>query len=134
MERVRIEGQLLRHEADLDHGADTILQQAIVDLIDIGKIVDRVTVLVLAINPDLVMKNGMKANVLEICYLFYRTQVVTVAIAQGEDCASRTKHLLPEMRKGRGLRAGIDWNLLLRLRGRHAGHAAKKQQGSSHGY
>ena len=72
------------------------------------------------------MQNGMKANVLEICYPFYRTQVVTIAFAQGQDRASRTKHLFPEMRKGRGLRACIDSYL---LRGVGERHCRERQRG-----
>ena len=63
MQRVGIEGQLLGHEADLDDRADAILQQAIVDLIDIGKVVDRVAVLVLVVDSDLVMQDGVKAHI-----------------------------------------------------------------------
>ena len=81
VERVRIEGQLFRHEADLDYRPNSLLQKTIVDLVDIREIVDRVAVLVLVIDSDLVMQNGVKAHVLEICYLLYRAQVVAVAIA-----------------------------------------------------
>jgi hypothetical protein len=32
-------GHLLRHEAELDEGADVVLEQAVVDLIDVGEVV-----------------------------------------------------------------------------------------------
>ncbi len=113
VKRVRIKGQLLRHEADLDHRANTLFQQTIVDLIDIRKIVDRVAVLILVIDPDFVMQDGMKAHVLKIRYLLYRAQVVAIAIAQGQDRAAGAKHLLPEMGEGCSRRRGVNLNLLL---------------------
>jgi hypothetical protein len=88
VKRIGIEGQLLWHEADLYHRANAELQQPIVDLIDIRKIVDRVAVLILVIDPNFVMQDGMKAHVLEICYLLYRAQVVAIALTQGKHGAS----------------------------------------------
>ena len=113
VERVGIKGQLLRHEADLHDRADAVLQQAVVDLIDIGKVIDRVAVLVLVIDSDLVMQDGVKTHILEFCYLLYRAKVVAVAIAQGQDRAPRAKHLLPEMWKGCSRRRGVNLDLLL---------------------
>ena len=37
-----LRGQLLGHEAQLDEGADSVFQQAVVDLIDVGEVVDRI--------------------------------------------------------------------------------------------
>src|SRR5262249_12096589 len=110
---VRIESQLLWHEADFYHWANTELQQTIVDLIDIREVVDRVALLILVIEPDFVMEDGMKAHVLEICYLLDRPQVVSVAFAERQDGATGAEHLLPEMREGCGLRRGVNLDLLL---------------------
>ena len=97
MERIWIEGQLLRHEADLDNRPHAVLQQTIVDLIDVREVVDRVAVLVFVVDADFVMQDGVKAHILEICYLLYRAQVVAIALAQRENGAPRTEHLFPEV-------------------------------------
>src|ERR1700727_2181384 len=67
MECVWVEGKLLWHEAYLDHGTDTVLQQAIIDLIDVREIVDRVSVLILVVDTDLVVQDGVEPDVLKIC-------------------------------------------------------------------
>ena len=56
------------------------------------------------------MENGMKADVLEISGLFDFAQIAPVTFAQAKDGAARTKHLLPEMRKGsrRSIRISCD--------------------------
>ena len=69
--------------------------------------------LVLVIDSDFIMQDGVKAHVFEICYLLHGAKVVVVAIAQGEDGAAGAKHLFPEVRKGGCWRAGINLNLLL---------------------
>jgi hypothetical protein len=83
VEGVWIEGQLLWHEAYFDHRTDTVLQQAIIDLIDIREIVDGISVLVLVVNTDLVVQDGVEADVFEIGDLLDGDEVVPVAIAQG---------------------------------------------------
>ena len=70
--------------------------------------------LVLVIDPDFVMQDGMKAHVLKISDLLDRAKIVAVAIAQRQDGASGAEHLLPEMREGCSRRACINLNLLLR--------------------
>ena len=66
MKRVGIEGELFRHEADLDDGLDAVLQQAVVDLVDVGEVIDGVAVLVFVVDADFVVKDGVKTDVLEI--------------------------------------------------------------------
>ena len=66
VEGVGVKGELLGHEADLDDGADAVFEQAVVDLVDVGEVVDGVAVLVLVVDADLVVEDGVEANVLEV--------------------------------------------------------------------
>ncbi len=108
MQRIRIEGQLLRHKADLDQRPHAILQQAIVNLVDVGEVIDRVAVLVLVINTDFVVKDRVEAHVFEIGDLLHGTQILAIAFPQREDGAARTEHLVPEMRERSRLRLCIN--------------------------
>src|ERR1700731_797089 len=58
--------QLLRHEAELDKRLHAVGQETVINLIDIGEIVDGLPLTVLVVQTDLVVKNGVEANVFEI--------------------------------------------------------------------
>ena len=58
-------GELLGHEAEFHERAHVILQQAVIDLIDVGKIVDRFSVGIFIVQTDFVVEDGMKPNVCE---------------------------------------------------------------------
>ena len=62
VQRVRVERKLFRHEADLHNRAHAILQEPVIDLIDIGEVIDGIAVLVFVVYAYFVMKNGMKNN------------------------------------------------------------------------
>ena len=98
--QIRPRGQLVRHEAELDEGLHVVGQQAIVDLVDVGEVVDRLALLVFVVNADIVIQDAVKANVLEAGDLAHRPQVAAIGIAQAEHGPAGAEHLLPEMRKG----------------------------------
>src|SRR3984957_8635771 len=79
-----------------------ILQDAIVNLVDVGKIVGGVTA------GDFVMEDGVEANVFEIGCGLYLAQVASIAVAQTENGAARSEHLFPEMRKWMGGTIDVD--------------------------
>src|SRR5260370_2578789 len=62
MQRVRIGGKLFGREAELDEWADVILEQAVVDLIDIGEVVYRLAVFVLVVKAGFARQNGVEPN------------------------------------------------------------------------
>ena len=70
--RRRVGGQLFRHEAQLDEGPDAVCEQAVVDLIDVGEVVNRIALRVFVVDADLVVKDGVEADVLEVGGLLSR--------------------------------------------------------------
>src|SRR6266478_603634 len=99
MERIRIGSELFGHEAELDEWADVILEQAVVDLIDIGEVVDGLAFPVLIVQANLVMEDGMEADVFKAGDAFGFAEVVAVAFAQRQDSAAGAKHFFPEVRE-----------------------------------
>ena len=64
--------------------------------------------LVFAVDADLVIEDGVEAHIAEVGDLLYLAQIVAVAFAHAEHRAAGAEHLLPEVRKGFGRRAGVD--------------------------
>jgi hypothetical protein len=114
MESVGIEGELLRHEADLDDGADAVGEEIVIDLVDVGEVVDGIAVLVFVVDSELIVQDGMEANVLEVGDLFYGFEVVEIALTEHESATAGAKHLLPEVGKGSGGGVVVDLDVLLR--------------------
>src|SRR3954447_16971564 len=100
MECIGVEGQLLGHEADLDHRTYSVLEKPVIDLIDIGEVVDRVPVLILVVDADFIVKDGVKSHIAKAGDLFDCAQIIAVTFAEREDSAARTEHLLPKVGKG----------------------------------
>ena len=97
-------GYLFGHEAQLDEGAHAGLQQTIVNLVHVGKIVDGFSGGVFVVNAYFVVEDCVEADVFEICGGFYFAQVIAIALAEGEDRAAGAEHLFPEV--GEGLTRG----------------------------
>src|SRR5712692_9922981 len=108
MERVRIGGKLFGHEAELDEWADVILEQAVVNLIYIRKVVNGLAIVVLIVQANFVMEDGVETNVFECGDAFRFAEVVAVAFAESDDAALRTKHSFPEMRERMGRSRSIN--------------------------
>ena len=77
-------------------------QQPVIDLINIREVVDRITLRIFVIHAILIVKNGMEPDILECRDLARPVQIATIGITQRKIRASRSEHLLPEMRKGSG--------------------------------
>ena len=88
------------HEAQLDEGAHAIGQQVVVDLIDVGEVVLELALVVLVIDTDFVVKDGVKANVFEVGHLLHFAKVAAVAVTQGENRATGPEHFFPEVGEG----------------------------------
>lgn len=84
MQRIWICRQFLGHKADLNNWAHAILQQAIVDLVDIGKVVAWYAVFVLVIYPKLIMKNAVKTDIVEVGNLLERSKILAIALAESK--------------------------------------------------
>ncbi len=65
MQCVRIERKLTRHEADFNEGPDAVFEQPIVNLVDVGKVVDGIAVLILVINADFIVEDSVEARHIE---------------------------------------------------------------------
>ena len=91
--------QLLRHKTDLDEWPHPVGQQPVIDLVHIRKVVERISLRVFVVEPDLIIKNCVEAHVFESRDGLHLAQVAAVILAQRQDSAPRAKHLLPEMRE-----------------------------------
>src|SRR5208282_4452202 len=100
--------QLIGHETDFHERAHSRGEQSVVDLINVGKVVNRTPLTIFGVDADFVVKNAMKAYVVEVSDLLYRAQVAAITFTQAQDCASRAEHLFPEVGKGMRSRLGID--------------------------
>jgi len=72
---------------------------------------------VFVVDADVVVHDGMEADVLEVRDLLHSLRVVAVALAHGEDGAAGAEHLFPEMRERRGGSMRVDGDGLGRLLG-----------------
>src|SRR6185437_5478716 len=133
VEVVGIEGKLFGHEADFDHGADAVLEKAIVDLIDNVEIEDRLAAGVFVIDAELIVKTGVEAHVPEIGDGLYSAEVVAVTLAQGENGAAGAEHLFPEVREGSGGGVGVDVNLFCGLGREKRGGDKERNEGEESG-
>src|SRR6266849_184573 len=100
VESARIRGKLFGHEAELDEGADVVLEQAVVNLIDVGKVVNGLTVFVLVVEAGLVVEDGVKADVFEAGDAAGFAKVVAVAFTKRDDAAFGAEHFLPKVGEG----------------------------------
>ena len=80
VQRVGIERQFPGHETDLYHRADSIAEQAVVDLVHISKVVNRLAMFVLVVNAIFIVQDGVETNIPEIGHCFYRAKVFAVAL------------------------------------------------------
>ncbi len=108
MHRVWVGGEFAGHEADLNEGPHAVGEEAVINLIDVGKVVDGIALRILVVDADFVMKDGVKAHVIEVGDLLYGAEIVAIAFAQRENGAAGAEGTFPEVRKGRGRRLGID--------------------------
>src|SRR5437868_3405645 len=108
MQRAGIGGELFGHEADFDEGANFIFEKAIVDLVDIGKIVDGFAGRIFVVDANFILKDGVEPDVIEICDSLGLAQVMAIAVAERKNGATGAEHFFPEMRQGAGWCGGID--------------------------
>src|SRR5271166_2422824 len=111
---VRTRSKLVRHETELDKRLDAICQKTVVNLVNVGKVVNRPTVFVFVVNADFVVEDRVEAHVLQAGDLLDFAQIAAPGIAQGENGAARTENLLPIMRKGMRWPRGVYRNGLAR--------------------
>jgi hypothetical protein len=78
------------------------------NLVDVGEVVDRISLLVLVVNANFVMQDVMKTYVAEFCDSFYLAQIAAIALPQREYRSPGTERLLPEMRERMARSASID--------------------------
>ncbi len=107
MKSVGIRSELFGHEAELDERADVILEQAVVDLVDVGVVVHGMAVFVFVIEAGFVVENRVKANVLEAGDAPGFAEIVAVAFAEGKDGATGAEHFFPEVGEGMGRSGGV---------------------------
>ena len=99
--------ELPRHEANLDKRPHAIVQQSVIDLVHIRKVVNRIALLIFVVNADLVVQNVVEPHIAEVGDFLHFAKVAAIALPQRKNCASRAEHLLPEVRKWLSRCAGI---------------------------
>jgi hypothetical protein len=63
MKGIRVEGELLRHEADLYDWSYAVLQQTVINLIDVSEVIDRVAVFVFVVDAEFVVEDSVETDV-----------------------------------------------------------------------
>ncbi len=87
-----------------------IFEEAVIDLIDVRKVVSRFPVLVFIVDTDFVMEDRVEAYVLKVRDAFRLPEVAAIALSQRQNRATGAKHLLPEMGKGMERSRGVNFN------------------------
>ena len=134
LQRGRVGGQFRRHEAEFDERLEAVLEQAVVDLVDVGEIVGNLPLRVALHQAHVVVEDAVEADVADAGGLVHGIQVLAVVVAQRQRRAAGAEHLFPEMREGRAPGAGVDaqagggrcWR-------RGAGHTGEQQGGGANG-
>ena len=127
---IRVAVEIRRHEAQLDIRLDAQFQQAVVDLVDVGEVVDRLALLVQREHADVLVEDAVRAHVGEAGDLPDHLHVAPVVGTQRQRRAAGAEHLLPEMREGGafGLRVDADVQRFRRGGGGCAGGGAQQQR------
>src|SRR5215831_10054760 len=89
--------QFLRHEADLDERPHPVVQQPVINLINVGKVVDQISLLVLVVYSNLIVQNVVESQVTETGNFFHFPQITAITLAQRKNGPPRTKRLFPEV-------------------------------------
>src|SRR5262249_20272230 len=100
--------KLWRHETQFDKRTDTLLEQTVVDLIDIRKVVEGRSLSVLVVKTDFILQNAMEANILQPGSTSRIPKIAAIAITQAEDGAAGAEHGFPEVWKGMRGRRRVD--------------------------
>ena len=113
-ERVRGQrcSQCARHEAHFDERPNAVGEQAVINLIDVGPIVDRPALGVFGVDAHFVVEDGVEANITNVGGRFHGPQVAPIAFAQRQDRPARAKHLFPVVWKRAGGRSRVDRHFL----------------------
>src|SRR3984957_16683650 len=90
---------LARNKAQFYEGTHAVLQQSVINLIYVGKIVDWSAARIFSIYADFVVENCVESDVFKVGSTFHVTQVAAVRIAETQNCPPRAEHLLPIVRK-----------------------------------
>jgi hypothetical protein len=111
--RARSHRHFFRHETEFDKGANSNLQQTIVDQVNSREIQDQVSRSVLpAIDTRLVFKDSMKPDILYVHDFPQRSEIMPPIFTQGDRSMAGAKHMFPKMRKSGRRTLGIDSDLL----------------------
>src|SRR5215469_683832 len=85
MEHRRRCGQLAWHETEFNEGPHSSLQQSIVDLINVRKVVSRMALGVFFVDSNTIVQNVMEAHVLELSDFFHCAQIATIVVTQSQN-------------------------------------------------
>src|SRR5215472_2493919 len=100
MENRRRRGQLAWHEAEFNEGPHSCLQQSIVDLINVRKVVSRIALGVFLVDSNTIVQDVMETHILELSDFFHCTRIAAIVVTQSQNGPTRTKNALPVVRKG----------------------------------
>ncbi len=88
--------------------AHAVLQEAIINLVNVGEIVDRLAAGIFVVQANFVVEDGVEADVFEAGGLLYLAQVAAVIVAKRQHSAAGAEHLFPEVREGVSRSSEVD--------------------------
>ncbi len=109
---VQPRSHLFGRKTQLDKRLDAVIQQAVIDVVDVGPVVDRLAILIFVVHAHFVMKDGMEAHVLEVGRSLHCSQIASIVFAQRQHCPARAEHLFPVVRERRSCSLRIHNNRL----------------------
>src|SRR5215472_13679307 len=77
--------ELARHKTQFDERTNAILQQAVINLVDVGEIINWRAAGVFAVHPYFVLEDRMEADVFEMRDAFDLAQIAAIGVTQAED-------------------------------------------------
>ena len=74
--------QFLGHETYFNNRTNTIGEKSVVNLTDVGEIVNRIALRVFVVDSHFIVQDGVKSDVLEVGRGFHRAQVIAVGFSE----------------------------------------------------
>src|SRR5262249_47311871 len=82
--RGRLGGELTGHKAEFYVWAHAVCEKAVVNLVEVREVVDRIAGSVFVVDADFVVEDCVKANVFEISSLLHFFEIAEIGLAKRE--------------------------------------------------
>src|SRR5262249_33838908 len=87
------------HKGEFEEWTDTVVQEAVIDLVNVGKIVDGLSLRIFLVHPHLIVENSVEADIFHLGRLLHLAQVTAIAAPQRQYRPAGPEHALPRVRK-----------------------------------